>query len=166
MPKKSRIKARLLQICGGVLIAGGFLLFMANQIGLFHIFPFIDVLTIIVGIILQQAGKSRAPRATIASQRIYPPPTTQRVKVSAPLKPAQEVNVPHQSARPRPLAPPTQPQPSRSNIVGLRINLLVKCLHNEGQVDRLIAFERRLNPGASEERLLQAAIDRWERDNR
>lgn len=63
---------------------------------------------------------------------------------------------------------PTHP-PSSENmelIVKLRKNLSVKVMYDEAKVDRLIDYERRLNPNASLVVLIQAAIDRWERDNR
>ena len=48
----------------------------------------------------------------------------------------------------------------------LRQNLRVKLLHQEDKIDAAIAFERERNPAASEEQLMKAAIERWERDNR
>jgi hypothetical protein len=51
-------------------------------------------------------------------------------------------------------------------LAALRQNLRVKCGHDEAKVDRLIEAERRRVPEAPEVKLIQAAIDRWERDNR
>lgn len=48
----------------------------------------------------------------------------------------------------------------------LRRNLLLKAMGNEGVVRRLIEYERRRRPGASEVELLRAVIERWELDNR
>src|SRR4051812_21897823 len=48
----------------------------------------------------------------------------------------------------------------------LRQNLRVKLLHQDEKMDAAIAFERERNPSASEEQLMKAAIERWERDNR
>jgi hypothetical protein len=48
----------------------------------------------------------------------------------------------------------------------LRQNLRVKFLYNEKKVDEAIDFERQRAPQSSEEELMQAAIARWERDNR
>jgi hypothetical protein len=70
-----------------------------------------------------------------------------------------------------PISRPTLPLASRSPgsptlIVKLRQNLRLKVMHDEAKVDRLIDFERKYNPNGSEAELMQAAIDRWERDNR
>lgn len=48
----------------------------------------------------------------------------------------------------------------------LRKNLLSKCLGDVILVDRLIAHERKKNPALSLEEAIQAAIERWENDNR
>jgi hypothetical protein len=48
----------------------------------------------------------------------------------------------------------------------LRQNLRVKFLYNERKIDDAIAFERERAPQASEEELMRAAIERWERYNR
>ena len=166
MPKRSRVTSLILKICGGLLIVGGFLLFIGNQMGIFPVFPMIALVTIVVGILLLVAGKSVALSAVTAKQQVPTSlPQDQNAKVPAPNRPLQKVAMPH-PIRPTPSVPQVPIQPSNSNIVRLRTNLLVKCLHNEKQVDRLIEFERRLTPIASEEQLLQAAINRWEHDNR
>ncbi len=73
---------------------------------------------------------------------------------------------------PAPLPPSTPAQPSRpltpSSPAGRELfeDLLAKARGDRELVERLIAFERRQDPGASVEELLQRAIDRWERDNR
>jgi hypothetical protein len=64
-----------------------------------------------------------------------------------------------------------QPTPPASSenvelIVKLRKNLSLKVMYDEAKVERLIEYERRFNPKASLAELLQAAIDRWEHDNR
>ena len=48
----------------------------------------------------------------------------------------------------------------------LRQNLRLKVLYDEERIERLIDFERQRMPGASIEALMQAAIERWERENR
>jgi hypothetical protein len=48
----------------------------------------------------------------------------------------------------------------------LYANLLTKCLGDKERVERLIEYERKRTPNASEEEFLQSAIDRWERDNK
>jgi hypothetical protein len=48
----------------------------------------------------------------------------------------------------------------------LRQNLRVKLLYDEAKVDQAVSYERERNPQASEKELLQAAIYRWERENR
>ena len=51
-------------------------------------------------------------------------------------------------------------------IERLRRNLRVKVSHNDEQLNRLIESERKRQPEASMRILLEAAIERWERDNR
>jgi|GEM_PF-4892069 hypothetical protein len=51
-------------------------------------------------------------------------------------------------------------------ILLLRRNLLLKTLGNEGTVDSLIEFERKSSGNLPIEQLMQAAINRWEHDNR
>jgi hypothetical protein len=48
----------------------------------------------------------------------------------------------------------------------LRQNLRLKLGYNEPAIDRLIELERERLPDASLPVLMQAAIERWERDNR
>jgi hypothetical protein len=45
-------------------------------------------------------------------------------------------------------------------------DLLRKVRFNGSAADRLIDFERKREPGASRLKLIQSAIERWERDNR
>lgn len=48
----------------------------------------------------------------------------------------------------------------------LKQNLRVKLLHQEEKVAEAIALERQRNPGGTEDELVRAAVDRWERENR
>jgi hypothetical protein len=48
----------------------------------------------------------------------------------------------------------------------LRQNLMVKLQHQEDKVNAAIEFERHRDPAASTGQLMQAAIERWERENR
>lgn len=63
---------------------------------------------------------------------------------------------------------PANQSPSQNYevLASLRRNLRLKVMYDEAKIDRLIDFERRKNPNAREVELMQAAIDRWERDNR
>jgi hypothetical protein len=59
--------------------------------------------------------------------------------------------------------------PHRSDpvkVAELRQVLRIPLLYDEEKIDRLIDFERERNPRGSEEQWLQAAIERWRRDNR
>ena len=51
-------------------------------------------------------------------------------------------------------------------IERLRRNLRVKVFHDEEQMQRLIESERKRQPQATMRVLVEAAIERWERDNR
>jgi hypothetical protein len=51
-------------------------------------------------------------------------------------------------------------------VLDLRAKLKQKVLGNETVVERLIQYERTRNPNGHIELWVQAAIDRWERDNR
>jgi len=53
-----------------------------------------------------------------------------------------------------------------STSSALRQNLRLKCGFDEGKIDRLIEHERSQNPNASADTLMEAAIERWERENR
>lgn len=53
-----------------------------------------------------------------------------------------------------------------SSSAELRQNLRLKCGFDEAKIDRLIEHERAINPNASQETLMEAAIERWERDSR
>ena len=44
--------------------------------------------------------------------------------------------------------------------------LLMRARGDEALVERLVAYERKRNPGAVRGQLLEAALFRWERDNR
>src|SRR5262249_60913073 len=48
----------------------------------------------------------------------------------------------------------------------LRQNLRLKFMYDEGRIDQAIAVERERNPKAGDIELMQAAIYRWERENR
>lgn len=48
----------------------------------------------------------------------------------------------------------------------LRQNLRLKAGYDEATIDRLIDLERRKFPNAPVGKLMEAAIERWERDNR
>lgn len=58
------------------------------------------------------------------------------------------------------------PVANSSQIARLRQDLRVKVLYDEAIIDRLVEFERQRMGGVSEIRAYQAAIERWERDNR
>jgi hypothetical protein len=51
-------------------------------------------------------------------------------------------------------------------VLDLRAKLKQKALGNETVVERLIQYERTRNPNGHMELWVQAAIDRWEHDNR
>jgi hypothetical protein len=53
-----------------------------------------------------------------------------------------------------------------STLAALRQNLRLKVGWDESKIDRLIQLERERMPKASLQTLMEAAIDRWERDNR
>jgi hypothetical protein len=52
------------------------------------------------------------------------------------------------------------------HVAQLRQNLLAKALGDEFMVHRLIWFERQQSGDIPEDEAMQAAIDRWEHDNR
>lgn len=54
----------------------------------------------------------------------------------------------------------------RDETAALMQNLRVKVLWDDAVAQRLVDHERSLNPTASEREHIQAAIERWERDNR
>lgn len=56
---------------------------------------------------------------------------------------------------------PQNRQPQQKELYG---KLIAKTLGDHGKTKRLIEFERRKNPSASESELIKAAIDRWEQD--
>ena len=64
----------------------------------------------------------------------------------------------------RSVKPPTSRD--KAAIAELRHNLRLKTLHDESMIDRLVELERQRRPGASEVEWYQAAVERWERDNR
>jgi hypothetical protein len=53
-----------------------------------------------------------------------------------------------------------------ANSGALYQELLRKAGGNQALADRLIEFERRRTPNASQEELVRSAIERWERDRR
>jgi hypothetical protein len=53
-----------------------------------------------------------------------------------------------------------------STLAALRQNLRLKVGWDESKIDRLIQLERERLPKASLQTLMEAAIERWERDNR
>jgi hypothetical protein len=53
-----------------------------------------------------------------------------------------------------------------SALAALRQNLRLKVGWDESKIDRLIELERERLPKASLQTLMEAAIERWERDNR
>lgn len=78
--------------------------------------------------------------------------------------------------KPRPVkpAPPAAPSISIDDLLAgdpptaaddLRQNLRLKFMYDEEKVDRAIALERERDPQGSDEELMRAAIQRWERDN-
>lgn len=61
------------------------------------------------------------------------------------------------------------PEPVRNDpgeVARLRQSLRVKVLHDEAQVERLVAAERERMPSAAEVEWYRAAVARWEQDNR
>ena len=77
----------------------------------------------------------------------------------------------HKNVRPpRPQRGPAkihffEPKP-RDILAELRQNLRVKVGWDEARIDRLIDLEREKMPSAPLRRLMESAIERWERDNR
>jgi hypothetical protein len=67
--------------------------------------------------------------------------------------------------RDRPGARASAPRPG-ADAAALRQDLRLKCTYDEAKIDRLIDAERERTPRASLEELMQAAVARWERDNR
>ena len=51
-------------------------------------------------------------------------------------------------------------------LLALRKNLLMKTFGNESKVDTLIDYERKRFGELPLEELMEAAIERWEKDNR
>jgi len=69
--------------------------------------------------------------------------------------------------RKKPAASPRSRKRENSAVLaGLRQNLRLKVGWDEARIDRLIALERERLPKASLQTLMEAAIERWERDNR
>jgi hypothetical protein len=65
--------------------------------------------------------------------------------------------------------PSATSKPAREDsakVAGLRQNLRLKLGYDEAKIDRLIELERERMPRASLQALMEAAIERWERDNR
>jgi len=65
-----------------------------------------------------------------------------------------------------PESSPSSQSTNASTSSALRQNLRLKCGFDEGKIDRLIEHERSQNPNASADTLMEAAIERWERENR
>ncbi len=158
MPNHSRVKVFLVAV-GCLLSLGGLLLLIGNQTEIISVPIILVVIAILTGIILLIVGKNletSAPSMEQPATRVFP----RREEVGL-LKPPTQT-----AARLTQSLGEASGQQTNSNLTRLRSNLLVKCLSNQRQVERLVEFERRLSPSASEEQLLQLAIDRWERDNR
>lgn len=144
---------------GCLLTVGGLLLLVGNQSEIFSISIALPVVAILAGIVLFIIGKSLR---TSTSRRAGPVSTLHQVHMGH----AEPKEPKEQTAGRRESLVEASVQQSNLNITRLRSNLLVKCLGNEKQVKRLIEFERGRSPSASEEQLLQLAIDRWESDNK
>lgn len=151
----------LVMTIGCLLTVGGLLLLVGNQREILSISIVVPVAAILTGIILLMIGKSLTTSKSRTSRAVTRLPSHQAHVDFTELKQQKEPT----AGRIEPLVEASVQQ-STSNITRLRANLLVKCLSNHKQVERLIEFERRLSPSAAEEQLLQLAIDRWERDNR
>jgi hypothetical protein len=67
-----------------------------------------------------------------------------------------------QATTPKAVALPSDP----AAVASLRQNLKLKVGYDEAKIDRLIALEKQKMPNAPLHTLMQAAIERWERDNR
>ena len=65
-----------------------------------------------------------------------------------------------------PASSPSSPSTNDPPSSELRQTLRLKCGFDEVKIDRLIELERSLNPKASINTLMEAAIERWERENR
>lgn len=131
-----------------------------NQLEVSSIAPGLAVFAILLGIIVLITGKNlKTPSSStewLAST--YLPREREAHVRPAALPPSNAAKTPRhlEAAAPE----------IHSDVSMLRVNLLLKCLNNERQVERLLEYERRLSPMASEERLFELAIERWERDNR
>ena len=68
--------------------------------------------------------------------------------------------------RKKPAASRSRKRENSAVLAGLRQNLRLKVGWDEARIDRLIALERERLPKASLQTLMEAAIERWERDNR
>jgi hypothetical protein len=160
MPKQPTTKVCVITI-GGLLIMGGILLFLGIQLNVSSIAPAWTVLPMLLGIIVLITGinlKTDTSSTKRITSAVYSSREQSGLAKSAP--PAL-ADFPKTSRVVEAALPET-----RSNISLLKRNLLTKCLNNERQVARLIEFERRFIPTASEELLIERAIERWERDNR
>ncbi len=60
----------------------------------------------------------------------------------------------------------TESSASLDYLEELRQSLRVKFLHDEHKIQDALEFERARAPNATEEELLRAANERWERENR
>jgi hypothetical protein len=68
--------------------------------------------------------------------------------------------------RKRVASPSSRKRENSAVLAGLRQNLRLKVGWDEATIDRLIGLERERLPKASLQTLMEAAIERWERDNR
>lgn len=113
----------------------------------------------------------------------------QAAQMSPPPKPQAEVapGIPQTPPQPQPVprpvavhsAAPATPQPGPAKVYpqppvkkiytgearALYNNLLLKTLHDEQVVERLIRYERERNPRGSDVEILQAGIEHWIHDN-
>ena len=151
MPDQSKTKVFVITV-GVLFTIAGLLLLVGNQLELSAIAPAWAVIPIMSGIIIIIIGKNlRAPSSNTErlATNLYSP------------------RAPSGLAKPATLVQPNAAaQETSLEIIMLRQNLLVKCLSNEGQVERLIEYERKIRPAATTEDLFKLAIERWERDNR
>lgn len=81
--------------------------------------------------------------------------------------PANEIGaVPQRTETAKPTSDTRQARPVDEPVLAaLRQNLRVKVGYDEAKIDRLIDLERQRLPG-SLRKLMEAAIESWERDNR
>jgi len=145
----------------GLLLTIGGLLLVGNQLEIISTALGLTVFAIFGGIIVLITGKNlKTPSSSTErlASNLYSPQERSGLAKRATLAQTDAPKMPRSLEAAAPEA--------RSNVTMLRLNLLVKCLNNERQVERLIEYERRFSPTVSEEQLFELAIERWERDNR